>query len=212
MASRIHSEYLYGRGCAISLQPVIKTDTDRSDEDLVKDTRSGSDQAFELLMRRHSGTIRNLIARFHPDRSLVDDLAQETFVKAYFKMNSYRGDSPFIFWLKKIAVRLCLDHSRHAKVTDAESIKNSQAVEADIQKTETGSNQDTGKQIEARLLLGKILAKLQPADRIILVLFYGEGYDSNEISQLTGLSRTNVKVRAFRIRRHLRKIYAGGLE
>ncbi len=65
-------------------------------------------------------------------------------------------------------------------------------------------------QIEARLFLSKIMKSLAPQDRAILVLHYGEGYSGEEIAKITGLSKTNIKVRAFRIRRKLKAIYDGG--
>ncbi|MBN2242335.1 MAG: RNA polymerase sigma factor [Acidobacteria bacterium] len=201
----------YIRGCAISLQPVLSISPDRSDEDLVRDTQGGSDQAFELLMRRHSGTVRSLILHFCRDRSMVDDLAQETFVKAFFKMKSFRGDSPFIFWLKKIAVCACLDHYRYDKARRNISWKSSLPEEDYLQKAEAAPNMESGRQMEARLLIEEILSKLEPPDRMILVLLYGEGHEIREISKLTGLSRANVKIRAYRIRRQLNKQYAGGL-
>jgi len=162
-------------------------------------------------MRRHSRTVRNLIARFCPDRSLVDDLAQETFVKAFFKMNSFRGDSPFVFWLKKIAVRICLDHYRYNRARRNISQKRNLPEDDCLQETEATPNMGSGQQIEARLFLDEILSKLQPRDRMILALLYGEGYDIKEISKLTGLSRANVKIRAYRIRQKLYRQYAGGL-
>jgi RNA polymerase sigma-70 factor (ECF subfamily) len=162
-------------------------------------------------MRRHSEAVRNLVARFCTDRSMVDDLAQETFVKAFFKLKSFRGDSPFIFWLKKIAVRVCLDHYRYDKTRRNISQKSSLQEDDYFQKAEATPNMGSGQQIEARVLLEEILSKLQPVDRMILVLLYGEGYELNEISKLTGLSRPNVKIRAYRIRQRLNKKYAGGL-
>ena len=189
----------------------MTTNSDRSDEDLVKDTQSGSDQAFELLMRRYSGTVRNLAARFCSDHSMVDDLAQEAFVKAFFKMKSFRGDSPFVFWLKKIAVRVCLDHYRYNKARRNISRKSSLPDDSCLEKAESSPNMGSGQQIEARLFLEEIMSKLQPPDRMVLVLLYGEGYDLKEISKLTGLSRANIKIRAYRIRQKLHKQYAGGL-
>jgi len=199
------------RGCAISLQPVLPTSPDRSDEDLVKDTQGGSDHAFELLMQRYSGTVRNLVARFCHDRSMVDDLAQEAFVKAFFKMKTFRGDSPFAFWLKKIAVRVCLDHYRYNKARLNISQKSVLPDDYRFENAEAAPGMGSGQQIEARILLEEIISRLRPPDRMILVLLYGEGYDLREISKLTGMSRANIKIRAYRIRQKLHKQYAGGL-
>ncbi len=180
-------------------------DLDRPDEELIDGARGGDEMAFESLMRRHSETIRRLIARFFRNRSMVDDLAQETFAKAYFGLNSFRNESPFVYWLKRIAVRLCLDEVRRRKAQPV-------GYEDDLVSVTDGAlSEDSEKRLEARLVLDKMLAALGPLDRMIVVLLYGEGYDAGEIAGLTGLSRTNVKVRAFRIRRRLKALYAGEL-
>lgn len=171
-----------------------------SDEELVGMACGGDDTAFEALMRRHSGAIRSLIARFFRNRSMVDDLAQETFAKAYFKLSSFRRDSPFEYWLKRIAVRLCLDEIRARKT---------QPALADEEPAAGSDEQE--KRLETRLLLSKLLASLSPVDRTIVVLLYGEGYGAEQVAEMTGISKANVKVRAFRVRHRLRKIYKGGL-
>jgi RNA polymerase sigma-70 factor, ECF subfamily len=181
-------------------------DRDRADQELVNSARGGDDPAFEQLMRRHSDAIRRLIARYFRNRAMVDDLAQETFAKAYFALNSFRNESPFLYWLKRIAVRLCLDEMQNQKkqgakrTEDIDSIADGPVVE------------DSGNRIEAQLLLDKMLGTLTPLDRMIILLLYGEGYDAKEVAGLTGLSRANVKVRAFRSRRRLKLLYAGDPE
>jgi RNA polymerase sigma-70 factor, ECF subfamily len=186
--------------------PTAMADNDRDDAALVDDARGGDDQAFEQLMRRHSEAIRRLIARYFRNRAMVDDLAQETFAKAYFALNSFRSESPFVYWLKRIAVRLCIDEMRNRKTQGAKQTE-------DISSVADGPVfANSEKRLEAQLLLEKMLGTLTPLDRMIVVLLYGEGYDAKEIAGLTGLSRANVKVRAFRSRRKMKLLYAGGLE
>lgn len=181
----------------------LMTELER-DEELIESARQGDEPAFERLMRRHSESIRSLIARFFRNRSMVDDLAQETFVKAYFGLGSFRNESPFLYWLKQIAVRLCLDEVRSRKAHGAEQ-------QDEIESIANSPGHDPKGQLEARLTLNKMLASLKPVDRMIVVLLYGEGYNAAEIAGLTGLSQANVKVRAFRLRRRLRTLYAGGV-
>lgn len=185
--------------------PYLMAESERPDEDLIESTLHGDDSAFEQLMRRYSGPVRNLIARYLRNRSMVDDLAQETFVKAYFGLSSFRGECPFLYWLKRIAVRLCLDEMRHRK---ARRIEQEDALDPDKEAPDRPAF-DPEKQLEARLLLNKWLPALPPLDRMIVVLLYGEGYEVKEIARLTGLSHANVKVRAFRIRRRLKKLLEG---
>ena len=183
--------------------PSIMAESD-NDEELIESARQGDDLAFERLMRRHSNSIRNLIASFFRNRSMVDDLAQETFVKAYFGLSSFRNESPFLYWLKQIAAHLCLDEVRNRRTHGMEQ-------QDGIESIANSSEHDPKDRLEARLTLDKMLASLKPVDRMIVVLLYGEGYNVAEIAGLTGLSRANVKVRAFRIRHRLRTLYAGGV-
>ncbi len=174
------------------------------DNDLIERTCAGDNSAFEILMRRYSGPVRGLIARFFRNRAMVDDLAQETFTKAYFGLKSFRRDAALESWLKRIALRQCLDQIRKRKI---------ETVPFD--EDPDGSAEISGpfnpeNQIKARLLLGKIMKSLAALDRMILVLHYGEGYSGEEIAEMTGLSKTNVKVRAFRIRRKLKALCDGG--
>ncbi len=175
----------------------------RSERELIDDVRRGDEQAFDLLMRRHSDAVRSLIAHYFRNRSMVDDLAQETFVKAYFSLGGFRADCPFVFWLKKIAVRLCIDEMRRLRTVPDPQVEDGERPDLSlgVEITET--------RIEARLLLEQMLARLTPEERMILLLLDGEGYDVKEVALLTGLSRTNVKVQAFRIRRRLRALYSG---
>jgi RNA polymerase sigma-70 factor, ECF subfamily len=171
---------------------------DWPDEDLIDRARGGDEPAFELLMRRHSAAVRNLIAHYFRDRSVVDELAQETFVKAWFGLRTFRGAAPVVIWLKRIAVRLCLDEMRRRA---SRPIAWGQDEPAAAARDDSGTSRS-----DARLLLDKVLKPLAPMDRMILLLLYGEGYDVKEVSHLTGLSQPNVKVRAFRIRRRLRML------
>ena len=179
-------------------------DLKRPDADLIDDARRGDERAFELLMRRHSEAIRRLIAHYFRNRSVVDDLAQETFVKAYFSLSQYRGDAPFLFWLKQIAVRLCLDEMRSRKSQHSGS-----GDERGPAENGQAADESAEDRIAARLSLNKMIEKLSPVDRMILLLLYADGYSVGEIAQMTGLSRANVKIRAFRIRRRLRALLGG---
>jgi RNA polymerase sigma-70 factor (ECF subfamily) len=169
-----------------------------ADEDLIARTLDHDENAYDQLMRRHANPVRLLIAHYFQDRTLVDDLAQETFAKAYFALKDYRGNAPFIFWLKQIAVRLCMDELRRRK--------SQRELVTTLEQRGPGrpAARNPAERLNARLFLNELLSNLSPVDRMILILLDGEGHSVAEVAQLTGLTRANVKVRAFRIRRRLR--------
>jgi RNA polymerase sigma-70 factor (ECF subfamily) len=180
------------------------------DEVLIENALAGNETAFENLMIRHTHAVRVLIARYFRNRWQVDDLAQETFVRAFFALRDYRREAPFVFWLKQIAVRLCLDEVRNRRTGKLAFESMNSAEEKEINGALLSTKEELESRLQARLLVEKILAMLNPLDRMILVLMDAEGYDTNEVARLTRLTRANVKIRAFRLRRRLRAMLQQG--
>lgn len=75
-----------------------------SDTQLVARTLAGDDRAFELLVLKYQRRIQRLIARMVRDVDLVEDIAQESFIRAYRALHQFRGDAQFYTWLYRIAV------------------------------------------------------------------------------------------------------------
>jgi RNA polymerase sigma-70 factor (ECF subfamily) len=75
-----------------------------SDAQLVARTLAGDDRAFELLVIKYQRRIQRLIARMVRDVDLVEDIAQESFIRAYRALHQFRGDAQFYTWLYRIAV------------------------------------------------------------------------------------------------------------
>ena len=182
----------------------------RSDAELVAACRGGDSDAFAAIVERHSRAIRAVVASFFPHRHQVDEITQETFVSAFFHLKSYRGEAPLAFWLKKIAVRLCYRELKRAARTvplvvskDKESGEETAPglLDAMLQ----GNPGDEATRLEQRLMLEKLLSRLSAAERLVLQLAVIEGRSIKEIAELTGWTRMNVKVRAFRARRALKR-------
>ena len=99
----------------------MKEDTDQQ---LVDRVRKGNDQAFNLLVLRYQHRVGALISRFINDSHEVEDVSQETFIKAYRALSLFRGDSAFYTWLYRIAVNTAKNHlvskSRRPPATDLE--------------------------------------------------------------------------------------------
>ena len=75
-----------------------------SDWLLVQRTLAGDDGAFELLVIKYQRRVQRLVARLVRDKDLIEDIAQETFIKAYRALHQFRGESQFYTWLYRIAV------------------------------------------------------------------------------------------------------------
>lgn len=169
-------------------------DAQDSETALVRAAQRGDQAAFGALVRRHQRRVFRLVGRFYRHPEDVDDLAQETFLLAWRKLGSYRRDAPFEHWLTRLCLNLCYQQLRrhHPREVDLEAIR----------ETPAPPQGDPTAAIDA----ARLLARLQPKDRFLLLLLDGEGWSTEEIAERLGWSRSNVKVRAHRARKALRRM------
>jgi len=137
--------------------------------------------------------------RFSRDPAVCDELVQNVFVEAYFSLKSYRGNAPFLHWLRKIAVRVGYKYWKEQAKTKA----NISLDEIDVVQTEDTDVIDSP---TAAQILHDLLARLSAADRLVLTLIYFEQCSTKEIAARMGWSRAMIKMRALRARKKLRTI------
>ncbi|NQU11111.1 sigma-70 family RNA polymerase sigma factor [bacterium] len=172
-----------------------------TDERLVASARAGDHEAFAALVRRHKSRVLATAARFARNDHELDDLAQQVFVKTYRRLDTFRGEAPFSHWLARVTVRTCYDHLR-ARYRDRGLVPLGDGGHDPPDLAADREWQAT----EARDLLAFALARLAPADRLVITLLELEERSVREIASLTGWTPINVKVRAYRARRALKRI------
>jgi len=157
----------------------------------------GDQRAFAALVARHQDGVVHLVSRFCQDPAGIEDLAQEVFVKAYFNLGSLRNGAVFKGWLHRIAANTCIDWLRRRQVEAGVvgGLEENLADERDQARVEAR---------DARRRLESAMTVLGPKDRLLVVLLGLEGKSVEEVADMTGLTRVNVKVRAFRARRKLK--------
>lgn len=167
------------------------------------------DAAAALVEALYPQVIR--IVRNHwAKQSDEEDLAQEIFLKLFSRLDQYeaRAGIPLEHWVSRLAVRTCLDALR-AKGRRPEvrigDLSEEQQAWLDYLAADESAPPDSAAG-SARELVGKLLAKLSPEDRLVITLLDLEEKSVKEISELTGWGQSLVKVRAFRARRKLRKL------
>lgn len=176
---------------------------------------------FDLLRRcqhRDEGAFDDLVRRFHPrvfsvirgilrNSNDVDDIAQQVFAKVYFALDKFNFQSAVATWIYKIAVNECYDHLRKQKVRKATILADlSEEESARIENLDVQGQAGVAsleRQVELRELAGKLLARINAEDRILLVLKEIEGYSVREVAQILSLNENTVKVRLFRARQAL---------
>ncbi len=178
-----------------------------TDAELIAAVLDGDTASFEPLIRKYQPRVFATARRYARRESEVEDIVQEVFIKAFQKLNGFRGEAPFEHWLMRLAVRTCYDFLRSHQRNRETAFSELTEPEADwlerfvVQPDAAGENADA-----ARQLVDKILSRLPPAARMVITLLEIERRPVKEIAALTGWSVPLVKVRAFRARGEMRKI------
>lgn len=154
-------------------------------------------QAFEQLVRRHQGLVRAQLRRLcSGDAALADDLAQDTFLLAWRKLSSFRGESRFATWLFRIAHNCFLQsHRRHPGMS--------------VQPPPADNGQDDlpahgGASPDLQLDLQRALQRLPEGERLVLLYHAQMGLSHEETAQITGFPLGTVKTHALRGKARMR--------
>lgn len=166
------------------------------DQEVVKRAQHGDLDAFASLVEQHRDAVVRSVARI-VGTDEAEDVAQDTFLRAFHRLNAYRGDAPFRHWLLRIARNAAIDavgRRRHADLTDqaGQSERATDRLPADD--LEIGERQQ-----RLRLKLGA----LREEHRSVIVLRDLEGLDYREIAEITDTPLGTVKGRLHRGRREL---------
>jgi RNA polymerase sigma-70 factor (ECF subfamily) len=164
--------------------------------------------ARELVEHLYPVVIRIVRARL-PRRVAEEDLAQEIFLKMFTRLEQYQGTVPFPHWVSRIAVTTCIDHLRAQKRRPEFRWADLSENEAEVIEAVTSDESTAGPDdsLAARELVHQLLGQLKPDDRTVIQMLDLEQKTIAEISALTGWNASLVKVRAFRARRKLQKLF-----
>ena len=148
---------------------------------LCRRAAGGDREAFRLLVEIHEKRLRAFLGQL-AGADLGDELAQETFLKAWRSLPNFRGDSKFSSWLCAIGWRLFADHKRRER---SEGRKREAAAEW----AETAAAPTAGERID----LARALARLEPVERAALVLCEGHGWSHGEAAGILGIPLGTLK-------------------
>jgi len=175
----------------------------------VRQAQGGDESAFAEIVRRYSPRVFKVASRFFRQRSLVEEAAQEVFLKAYTQLESFEGRGSLEGWLTRIATNTCLNMVRGAKRRPEFSVSDLTDNESqwlDQQSAGEGNEQPSVENnLVAADLADRLLSVLSPEDQQTLLMIDGEQASIKEVAEATGWSESKVKVRAFRARRKVRE-------
>jgi len=162
--------------------------------------QGGEEAALDRLMDRHRAAITAFIFRMVGDASDADELAQETFVRAYFQIGSYRPKAPFVAWLYQIARNLCRDHFRSRAYKQRQMHQSMDGTFAELRIATEVIPQGLQERMEK---VQSALLKLPVKLRESLILTAIEGLSQDQAATRLGLSTKAVEVRCYRARKEL---------
>jgi RNA polymerase sigma-70 factor (ECF subfamily) len=177
-----------------------KADLSATEKRWVDKARAGDRLAFEKLYRGHCDRIYALCWRMcGGDRALAEDMVQEAFVRAWNKLELFKGDSKFGTWLHRLTVNVVLSDRR----IRVKRLKREQEFSDDIERVQVGErNVFAGlrKDLEAAI------AGLPERARTVLILYDVEGYQHQEIADMTGMAVGSSKAQLHRARKMVREV------
>lgn len=165
----------------------------------VEAARQGDRQAFERLYRANCDRIYALCWRLcGRDAALAEDLVQEAFIRAWTKLELFRGDSTFATWMHRLAANVALSDRR----IRIRKVSRERPMDEMVERTAVGErdvSQGLRNDLEAAI------SRLPERARTVLVLFDVEGYQHDEISELTGMAVGSSKAQLHRARKLVRE-------
>jgi RNA polymerase sigma-70 factor (ECF subfamily) len=180
------------------------------DLELAQLAREGDENAFAEIMRRYSPRVFRFASRYFRRRELVEEAAQEVFLKAFTQLDSFEGRGSMEGWLTRITTNTCLNIIRSSKRRPELTVSDlaedeSTWLDDHLAGSSFERHQSSERSLVAADLASRVLETMSADDQLVLTLIDGEDTPVKEVAEMTGWSVSKVKVQAFRARRKMRK-------
>jgi RNA polymerase sigma-70 factor, ECF subfamily len=180
------------------------------DDEIIRRVVGGDVNVFEVLLQRYRRLVFRIVLKHVPHDS-AEEVAQDTFVRAYQSLPGYAAKSSFPRWLTTLAVRSCYDfwrnHARNRELPLSSLTEEHQKWLDEVLAPQSRESflEHTARE-EGKEVLGYALDRLPAEDRMVLSLVHLEGLSVKEAAEMLGWGVIKTKVRAHRARREMRKI------
>jgi RNA polymerase sigma-70 factor (ECF subfamily) len=173
-----------------------------NEEELVKASRNGDKKAFEVIVDSYRKMVARTIKGMLGDSVYAEDIGQEVFIKLYYSLPEFRGDSKLSTYIQKIAVNMTLNELKKRKRVFALF---SQKGDEEISGLDIADS-DAGDRNEAAEIINKALMALEPGFRIVVTMRMLQGYSTRETAEILNLPVGTVLSRLSRSQAQLRNI------
>ena len=175
----------------------------KDDTSNIEQVLSGKSGAFSYIVDRHKDKAYNLAFRICGTREEAEEITQDSFLKAYRSLNGFKMKSSFATWLYRIVYNTSISYVRARK----KGVLSLEDFPADVIDFLTDNSSEEGAEREYRnALIGFALQKINEEERGLITLFYYEEMSTDEISDVIGISKSNIKVRLYRARQKMIEI------
>ncbi len=172
-----------------------------NDQHLIAATLRGDQASYRVLVERYQDYVFTVAFKVLRNREEAEEAAQDAFLKAYRALASFEQRSKFSTWLYQIAWRAAIDRQRLKKL-------NKQSIDDEKSFLQIGDLEPTPiellQQKNTKKLVQQALNNMKPEDAALLTLYYLQEQSVKEISGITGLTESNIKVKLFRLRDSLK--------
>jgi len=166
----------------------------------IEAVRKGDVTAFSFLVERYQSMVYSLALKLLKNAEDAEEMAQDTFIKAFQKLNMYEGKSKFSTWLYSITYNACISELRKRRIQFS-SLEEQRLSDQDEMKMHDYFSETKKEDQEKYLNLA--LGKLPEDDQVLVTLYYYESQSMDEISIITGLTVSNIKVKIHRARKRM---------
>jgi RNA polymerase sigma-70 factor (ECF subfamily) len=172
----------------------------KEDEFYIGQVANGNNDAFAGLVDKYKEMVFTIVVKILRNREDAEEVAQDAFVKAYNGLSSFKQDAKFSTWLYRIAYNAAISRSRKKQHEFAAIDENMIDNYTTDSVSKSVNELDTEEQIAA---VNTVMEKLPEEENLLLTLFYKKEKSIEEISEITGYSQSNVKVKLYRIRKRM---------
>ncbi len=166
--------------------------------DIIELSKAGNQKAQYQLYKLYSKAMYNVCYRMMNNQAEAEDLLQDSFIEAFMKLDTFRYESAFGAWLKRIVVNKCINHlkKRRTQLVYTENIPE--------------ISLDNDSNIEPELLkvkhIHKAMEALPEGYRVVFSLYLIEGYDHSEIAQILGITESTSKSQFSRAKQKIKEV------
>jgi len=161
--------------------------------ELVRRAKDGDERAIARLIAIYKGLVYTIALRMLGDPDWAEDITQETFIRAFLRIKTLKHPERFRSWITMIVRNLIYDHLRKRKTELPPPVRTGPGVES----------------VRKKVIIQQALLRLSKQDRLLLTLFYYQGFTMKEIGEVTGIPSANLRVYLHRARARLREELRG---